>query len=216
MEVDGQTPDSIKRLAKFSTITSYLDSLDICCSCLLRIAGELSPAILRNAQSVVAVSKLPCRASTLPDLNRTQDPEPTCPCCLGLLQKPFCDVVFLESVVEFIKDSGYSMQTFWCSLTLPNAAEIRVRTFDDYWDSAVEDEKLFSRLSVKDAWKAIVTPVFSSGFSAKWIGHEGKLDGFRMLCTSPPCRRATQAMAFCFGLQGGLQQRGFFRIMRAR
>ena len=94
-----------------------------------------------------------------------------CPCCFGLLQEQFCSLAFLTRIQEHVLKSGHTWRSFWCSLTTPSGADFRARMFDEFWDANAE--RISGRLAVKDAWKAIVTPVLTGFFNTKWTGHEG-------------------------------------------
>ncbi|XP_055341045.1 tRNA pseudouridine synthase Pus10-like [Paramacrobiotus metropolitanus] len=168
-------PDSIRRLQNAEELLSTFRSLSVCNVCLLRIAGETSPHRIRDSDQLL-MALAGADGLDVKPLDVKPLGEAPCPCCFSVLQSDFCSEEFLKKVIDFVKTSGYTMNTFWCSLTLPNAADIRMRAFDEHWDQTCmdnSDARVRSRLSVKDAWKAIVTPVLSSAFAAKWIGHEG-------------------------------------------
>jgi hypothetical protein len=170
-----EIPESVRRLKEHLGTTNRLQSLGVCQRCLLRIAGETYPATLRNASAILAEHWRPSAESQSEkgsgDLDGVAATLPVCPCCFGLLQEAFCSLAFLTQIQEHVEKSGHTMRTFWCSLTSPNGAEIRARCFDEFWDGVAE--KISGRLSVKDAWKAVVTPVLTGFFRTKWVGHDG-------------------------------------------
>lgn len=171
---------SIEGLRKHADTTSRLLSLGVCDRCLMRIAGEKYPATLREASSLIDEhlfcsqprnQSSPGHDAEISFLVRPADASTVCPSCCGLLQESFCDIAFLTQICDTVQKSGYTMQTFWCSITMPPAADVRARSFDEYWNETAF--KISGRLSVKDAWKAVVTPVFTSAFNVRWTGREG-------------------------------------------
>ena len=171
-------PNSVQSLQRHLETTSRLNSLGVCDRCLVRIAGEKYPPTLREAASLLDhhLYSPPPDLVDSPDgpkrsLVRPVENLTVCPSCCGLLQEDFCNVAFLGEICDRVQKSGYTMQTFWCSLTLPSAADVRARSFEEYWDETAF--KISGRLSVKDAWKAVVTPVFTSAFNVRWTGREG-------------------------------------------